>query len=166
MVGLASQHHELLASGNTIAGLIETTFFERKRLVGAHDDAVPYKLRHCCCLLPRQQHGHFRGAMAAGTGFHDSFVHIRDADLNRNARSFQHGPPGRAARRKYKRLIVAPQRHHPSAGNRRRSTSRAIMAAAVSSIERLVTSISGQLCLAQRRRENAISSATACRSMY
>jgi hypothetical protein len=39
-------------------------------------------------------------------------------------------------------------------------------AAAVSSIERRVTSIVGQLCLAQSRRENETSSATAALSIY
>ena len=52
------------------------------------------------------------------------------------------------------------------AGVRRRSASRLSTAAAVSSIERRVTSIAGQLCLAQSRRENATSSATALRSIY
>ena len=49
---------------------------------------------------------------------------------------------------------------------RRRSPRWASTAAAVSSIERRVTSISGQLCLAQSRREAAISSVTAWRSIY
>ena len=39
-------------------------------------------------------------------------------------------------------------------------------AAAVSSIERRVTSMLGQLCLAHSLRENATSSATAWRSIY
>ena len=59
-----------------------------------------------------------------------------------------------------------PQRHASvPTGCRRRSASSAITAAAVSSIERRVTSMIGQLCLAHSRRENAISSATAWRSM-
>ena len=55
---------------------------------------------------------------------------------------------------------------HAPAWRRRRSVSSLITAAAVSSIERRVTSIVGQLCLAQSRRENATSSATALLSIY
>ena len=51
-------------------------------------------------------------------------------------------------------------------GWRRRSVSNRITAAAVSSIERRVTSIDGQLFLAQSRREKATSSATAVLSIY
>ena len=53
-----------------------------------------------------------------------------------------------------------------SAGCRRRSASSAITSAAVSSIERRVTSMIGQLCLPHSLRDAAISSATACRSTY
>jgi len=51
-------------------------------------------------------------------------------------------------------------------GWRRRSVRKLITAAAVSSIERRVTSMLGQLCLAHSLRENATSSATALRSIY
>ena len=51
-------------------------------------------------------------------------------------------------------------------GCRRRSAKSLSTAAAVSSIDRRVTSMLGQLCLPQSRRENAISSATDLRSIY
>ena len=88
-------------------------------------------------------------------------------DLERNARRREQRPPRCAARRQHQRLGGEPQRHRLTApGCRRRSPRSASTAAAVSSIERRVTSIIGQLCLAQSRRDAAISSATACRSIY
>ena len=80
--------------------------------------------------------------------------------------AFEHRPARCAARGEHQWLRGAPQRHGHSAGTRRRSASSDMIAAAVSSIERRVTSISGHSCLPHSRRENAISSATAWRSMY
>ncbi len=96
-----------------------------------------------------------------------ALVDIGGHDLDRQCRRL---PAARAAPR-FSRQAPADSRRataacHQLAGCRRRSASSAITAAAVSSIERRVTSMIGQLCLPHSLRADAISSATACRSIY
>src|SRR5882672_9455027 len=166
IMSLPGQRHELFAGTGAIARFVETPVFERKRLVRTDDNALWHQAGDRFCFFAGQQRGRLGGTADSGSSFNGTLIQIRNAHFNRNARGFQHGAAGWAAGSKHKGLIALPEGHHPSAWTRRRSASSAIMAAAVSSIDRLVTSINCQLCLAQRRRENAISSATAWRSTY
>src|SRR4029079_5574925 len=98
--------------------------------------------------------------------FNCPFVDFSGNDVDRNPGTLQNGAPAIAFRREHQSSRGKPERHAHATGWRRRSARRLMTAAAVSSIERRVTSMLGQLCLAQRRRESAISSATALRSIY
>ncbi len=84
-------------------------------------------------------------------------------DLDRNAGRFQQRAAHLALRGEHERHAT-PQIHGPAAASRRRSCRSEATAAAVSSIERRVTSINGQPWRVQSCLETAISSDTAWRS--
>ena len=87
--------------------------------------------------------------------FHRALVDVRRPYLQPQTRAAQDFRAHLAFRREHQRPAVEPKRQcFRLAGWRRRSVSNRITAAAVSSIERRVTSIDGQLFLAQSRREN------------
>src|SRR3954452_17093226 len=92
-----------------------------------------------------------------------AFVEMRRPRLDRNTGRLEQSAAHLALRGKHERFGSEPERHQLAAC-RRRSVNSDITAAAVSSMERRVTSIIGQLCRSQSLRENAISSATAWRS--
>ena len=166
-VRLSAQDLELLARGRAIGRLGEPALPERQRLIGAEHQPARLLHRHGQRLLPRQQRRDRAGIGKARVGFDAALVDIGGQHLDRDARALQQRAPARALGGEHKRLIGKPERHDAYAtGCRRRSVSRLSTAAAVSSIERRVTSMLGQLCLAQSLRENATSSATALRSIY
>src|SRR6185437_14786097 len=106
------------------------------------------------------------GILRLRGGFGCALVDIGGPDLEAQPGGGENLAANVALRRQHQRLRSEPERHGQAPGARRRSVKSRITAAAVSSIERRVTSIIGQLCRAQSRRENEISSATAVLSMY
>src|ERR1700674_3860676 len=116
-------------------------------------------------FLSREQ-----GCNLAGFGKARSLLHAALVDVGRNGVEIDAGIGkqrlARAAlRRKNQRLFSAPEAHlrKPSHSDERwrcRSVNNFITAAAVSSIDRRVTSSCAQLNLAHNRRANATSSAT------
>ena len=100
------------------------------------------------------------------SGFNGTFVDLRRSDLKAQPGRRENFAANVTPRSKHERLGGKPKHHDHATGCRRRSLKSRITAAAVSSIERLVTSIVGQLCLAHSRREKEISSATAVLSIY
>ena len=95
------------------------------------------------------------GARYAYSGFGPFLVERRRHRLERHAGRFQHAPPGRALR--------GEEQPH-SAACSSRSVHNLTIASAVSSIERRVTSITGQPLSANMRRANASSALTASMS--
>ena len=151
------------------AGLLKRVAAARQRLVGAQHQPSGQRappLRSALARASKRRRG--GGIGGAGFGFDRAFVDLRRPDLEAQAGRRQHLAAHVAFRCEHQRLRAASQSGMilASTGWRRRSLNSLITAAAVSSIERRVTSIDGQLFLAQSRRENATSSATAVLSIY
>ncbi len=107
------------------------------------------------------------GSLEPGARLDRALVDVGRPDLDRNAGGLEQCAARRALGGEHQRLRGEPERHvTPVTCRRRRSASSVSTAAAVSSIERRVTSMIGQLCRAQSLRAKAISSATAWRSTY
>ena len=162
---LPAQQLELVPRRGPIDRLGEAALPERQRLVRA--EHKPTRRRHGQRLLPRQQGRNASGIAQTGLGLNRAFVDISGNHLDRDAGTLKQGSTAHALGCQQQRLIGKPECHDDqTTGCRRRSASSLSTAAAVSSIEQRVTSMLGQLCLAQSLRENATSSATALRSIY
>src|SRR5215468_10776304 len=138
----AAQRLELRARASAVAGFRKPPLAERQSLVGAQYQPAGKASGNRSRLLPRQQRGEFARIAPRAPLLDRPLVDIGRLDLDRNSGIAQ------------------------ATGWRRRSARKLITAAAVSSIERRVTSMLGQLCRAHSLRENATSSATALRSIY
>ena len=150
---LPRKHLSCSRAASRSAGL-EKRCAERQRLVGAEHQPARLLRRHGMRLFAGQQQRDIAGIGEAGACLDPALVDIGRQHLDRNARRFQQRSPRRALRGQHQRPIGKPERHEAQAtGCRRRSASSFSTAAAVSSIERRVTSINGQLCLAQSLRE-------------
>src|SRR5215510_8814586 len=165
LMRLAGKHAQLRAGGRKINGFVEASLAQHQSLIGAKHQPSGHHGGHCARLRARQQRRHIAGC-AHGSGLLDrALIDIGWAHLDWNAGCFQERTPWRTLRCQDQWLFGQPERHYAT-GRRRRSVSSLSTAAAVSSIERRVTSIEGQLCLVQSLREKATSSATALRSIY
>ena len=166
-MGSAGKGAKLRAGCRTIGRLGKTLVAKRQGLIGAEDQ--PAGMQSCDRRTPFAARAVQQSQLAPAT----------PRRLRGRAHQYPPGatrpecPPPQAASgaRRFSRQAPADREASHSgiaheARCRRRSPRSARTAAAVSSIERRVTSISGQLCLAHSRREAAISSATACWSIY
>ncbi len=152
LMRLAGKRLQLRAYSRNVSGFIKAPLTQNQSLIGAEHQPTRHADRNGVCLLARQQCGHVTSRIRNGGAFNRTFVDVSGADLDRNSGRFQERTPWRALRCQHQRLVSEPERHHTT-GRRRRSVSRLSTAAAVSSIDRRVTSIEGQLCLAQSLRE-------------
>ena len=164
LMRLAPHGHELGARGSAIGRLVESPLTERQGLIASDDGTEFGHGRDRTRLFARKRQRDL-GRAAGHTLLDCALVEMRGPRLDRNPRGFKQRTAHFALRSKHKRLFGQPESSSTQdACCRRRSASSAITAAAVSSIERRVTSMIGQLCRAHSLRENAISSATAWRS--
>src|SRR5215471_16760768 len=157
----SAERAQLLVCGSAISRLGEARATERECLIGADDKAARKTNGDDLCLFPRQQLRRLARTHWPRPLLDTALIDVGDSDLDRYSCCLKHCPPCGTARGQHQRIGRQPERHRQLATCRRLSASSAITAAAVSSIERRVTSISGQLFAAHSRRENAISSATA-----
>ncbi len=165
-MSLPAQRLELRARAVAAGRLGEALLAERQRLVGAEHQAGGQPHGDGARFFARQQCRDFARVAGRSAGLDAALVDVGRLRLDRNAGIRQHQAPHLALGSEHQRLRGKPERHRHPAGARRRSVRRLSTAAAVSSIERRVTSIDGQLCLAHSLRDSATSSATALRSMY
>ena len=154
-VRLAAQRPQLLGGAGPVGRLVEALVAERQRLVGAEHQPAGLLRRHRVGLRARQQSAPPPPRRAPASRFQRALVDMRRPDLEAQTGRRQQLAAHVALRGEHQRLsasqsgmtsLYAPAR-------RRRSASSRITAAAVSSIERRVTSMIGQLCLAQSLRE-------------
>ena len=168
LVRLAAHGQKLRARRRPIRRLGESPLAERQGLVAAdHDAAVRTSPRRCglsrapASARPRPDR---RSRLARSRARRDAPAaprpEYRRLPAARGAPCFATRAP--AACRSEPETIIGARSTMPAAGAGPRAAP--CTAAAVSSIERRVTSMIGQLCLAHSLRENAISSATAWRS--
>ncbi len=134
---------ELLARRRDRRGLGEAAVAERERLIGAEHQHAGTAARDRECFLAGKQLRDFLGRGAGMRRLHYALIDIGRIDLDRNAGRFQERAAHLALRGEHERR-TAPQVHGPTAATRRRSCRSEATAAAVSSIERRVTSIDGQ----------------------
>jgi hypothetical protein len=144
LMGLLPQAEQLLPCRCSIRWLGQAARADRQRLVGAEDQRAGPAGGNHQGFFPGKDLRHFCSART-GVLLDPPLVDIGRIDLVGNSCSGQNGMPAFAARGEHKRAAAFPERHCYAAGCRRRSASKLITAAAVSSIERRVTSILGQL---------------------
>ena len=140
---------------------------QRQGLVGAEHHPPRHRARDRGCFLPRQQKRgicRVKHLAAAVVPCDRPLIDIRRNDFHRDTGRLQDSAPHPAARRKHQRFGAEPQPPAQETTWRLRSAKSFITAAAVSSIERRVTSITGQPWRAQSFRAAAISPATAALS--
>jgi hypothetical protein len=135
-----------------------------ERLIRADDELAGMPARYRAGFLAGQQRGNLAGGCQAGGLLYAPLVDVGGNGLEIDTGIGEQQLPGAALRRQDQRKFAAPERH---SGSRCRclSVNNFRIAAAVSSIDRRVTSSCAQLCLALNRRAKATSSATAWRSM-
>ncbi len=162
-VGATAQVAKLITGRTEVHRLGKPPLVERQRLVGAKDEAGRQTRRDRSCLFPCQEKRGI-GRCQARSSLDVALVDLRRDDLDWNSRCTPASGVGSRSSRRAPAVRAEATATYQEATSRRRSARSAMTAAAVSSIERRVTSMMGQLCLAHSRRENAISSATAWRS--
>src|ERR1700738_1106534 len=163
-VGTARKRAQLLGGLRAAGRFAEQPLAEAECLVGANDIFAHLARRHRKRFLAGQKCGDVARRCEAGSLLHGPLINVSGNSFEGNAGGGQQHLPRAALRRKYQLVFAAPQRHSASRC-RCRSPYSFRIAAAVSSIDRRVTSSSAQLNLALKRRANATSSVTAWRSM-
>ena len=166
LVSPAGKGGDLAFRCRKIGGLVKGDIVANQRLVGGEHEAVGTIARDRKRLGAGKRRGHLiRRDTAIDQRFFDrTFVDLRFHYLDRDAGSQEHVSPGRAAGGEDQRRVGEPEigrGDHVAMNFMRWSRSRSRIEAAVSSIERRVTSITGQPLRAQRRRDCVTSSATA-----
>ena len=162
---LAGKRPQLLGGLRAAGRLAEQSLAKRQRLIRAHHELTGMARRNRDRLLARQQGCDFAGRRSDRKQV-ESRAHRCSAGIASKAMPALARSACRAAalRRQDQRFRSAPDRHSRSRW-RCRSANSFITAAAVSSIERRVTSSSAQLYFTLRRRANATSSVTDWRSI-
>ena len=145
-------------------GFAEKPLAERQGLVRADDKSARPARRYRHGFLARQQRGDPVRRQQARSFLHRALIDLGRDGFEIDAGMGQQHLPRAALRRQDQRKWSAPEGHSGSFCRCRSATSFRI-AAAVSSIDRRVTSSSAQLNLALNRRANATSSVTAWRSI-
>ena len=158
------QRGELRGGARSVGGLGKQFFAQRQRLVGAEDEAARLLRGDPKRLLAGEFARDCRpaGARRAQRRLEGALVDHGVAGLERNARRPKQRAARGALRGEEKRRPAAPERAHVAEMNFSLcSLCRSMIAAAVSSIDRRVTSIVGQPRSANSLRDCATSSATA-----
>src|SRR5262249_49197893 len=143
LVGLLPQTEQLLPRSCSIPWLREATYADGQRLVCTEDQRAGPASGNHQGFFPGQDLRHSCSA-CIGLLLDPPLVYIGGLDFVGNSCSGQNEVPAFAARGEHKRAVAFPKHHHYAAGCRRRSASKLMTAAAVSSMERRVTSILGQ----------------------
>src|SRR5579871_741502 len=137
---------------------------KRERLVSAYNIMSKPSRRNPQRLLARQASGDLTRLFQARLLLDGAFVDVGGNRLEFYAGIFEQHFPRAALRREDQGMLSAPERHS-ACRCRWRSVYSFSTSAAVSSIDRRVTSSCGQLNFALRRLAKATSSATAWRSI-
>ncbi|MNE09994.1 hypothetical protein D3C80_1026890 [compost metagenome] len=156
-MGAAAHGGQTLARGLKGRGLRDQAAVEGQGLVGAQHPGVGVVTRYRQGLGPRQLDGQSGGVHARR--FQGVFVNVGDLDGERHAGVGQHGAPRGALGGEDQAFAVGRHIGAPSL-RLRRSLNRLMMAAAVSSTERRVTSMVGQPRRSKARRALMVSSRT------
>src|SRR5213082_3079047 len=157
-MGVTAQSRELATRLGAVGRLGKATLAQRQGLVGAQHQAARTASGDGARLLACKHRGEFARVLLRAALLDRPLVDVSGLDRDGNSGIAQDRMPARALRREHQRFAGEPKR--------RRSARKLMTAAAVSSIERRVTSMLDQLCRAHSLRENGTSSATALRSMY
>src|SRR4051794_34522714 len=166
LVRLSTEGHKLRPRSPPIGRFTEDSVSQRQGLVGAKHDTARLARRHSARFFARQKFRDRFWRSHLGALFKSTLVNVGGYTFQGDPGVFEPRAPHRTLGGQNQRLLRTPERHGQATGCRRRSASSLSTAAAVSSIDRRVTSISGQLWRAQSLREKVTSSATAWRSTY
>ena len=145
LVALTTESRELSPCSHAIRRLGKPTITQRQGLVRSEHQAAELAGGNCLGLLAGEQRCHPACVPDERALLDAALIDIRWCNLDRNTGVAQQCVSDSASRRENERMIVEPKRHIHATECRRRSVRRLSTAAAVSSIERRVTSMLGQL---------------------